>query len=115
MVWGDRRYRPRPRQRRDDQAVVSRVLGGASPPLDGWGVRELHDGRGPGTGAGHLPRKLRASGTGQEEVRPKELLPREPEHQARRLRSPGSTLPSPPPGGSLLDERADTLLGVLGQ
>ena len=38
---------------------------GAAPVLGGRRLRELHDGRGPGPGAGHLPRQLRPAGRGQ--------------------------------------------------
>ena len=54
------------------------------PLLGRRGLRELHDGRGPGAREGHLPRQLREAGRHKERVRPDQPLPRQPEHKAHR-------------------------------
>ena len=59
VVPGDRRRRPGPAQRRRDHPLDRRLLDRAAPVLGGRCLRELHDGRGPGPGAGHLRRQLR--------------------------------------------------------
>ena len=50
------------------------LLGRAAPALGRRRVRELHDGRGPGAGAGDLPRQLRAAREDQAQVRPENLF-----------------------------------------
>ena len=58
----------------------------ALPVLGGRRLRQLHDGRGPGTREGDLRPQLRAAGAGQAHVRRGQRLPGQPEHPAGRLR-----------------------------
>ncbi|CAG6397707.1 hypothetical protein SCOCK_60040 [Actinacidiphila cocklensis] len=98
VVRHHRRHRPRPGQRRRDQAVVRGLLGGAAPALDGRRVRQLHgQRREPGPRPRHLPRPLRPPRGHQADLRPGQLLPREPEHRTVRTRRPLSGGPDPVP------------------
>ena len=95
LLASDRRGRPGPSQRRRDQAMDRGLLGRHSPILSRRGVRELHDGRGPGPGASHLRRQLRPPRRDQGHLRPDQLVPDQPEHPARWLRpSTGTTRPT---------------------
>ena len=89
VVPGDRRHRPGPAQRRGDLPLDRRLLDRAAPVLGGRCLRELHDGRGPGPGAGHLRRQLRPASRGQGGLRPAERPADQPEPPAGDLRLPG--------------------------
>jgi hypothetical protein len=83
--WGcDRRRRPRPGQRRSHVPVGQGLLGGAAPDLGRRWLHQFHDDRGPGPDRGLLPQQLRPAGQGQGPVRPRQPLPRQPEHRARQ-------------------------------
>ncbi|CAK7286635.1 hypothetical protein SGPA1_40895 [Streptomyces misionensis JCM 4497] len=92
LVGRHRRHRPGPRQRRDDQGVERRLLRRPAPPLHGRRVRQLHGvRRRAGPGQGHLPRPLRPARGGEANLRPGQLLPREPERLPGRDLTPLST------------------------
>ena len=80
---GHRRRRPRPREQPAARAVGQGLLAGAPPVLVGRRLRQHDDGRGRGQREGRLSRQLRTPGPGEEEVRPREPVPGEPERQAR--------------------------------
>ena len=69
-----------PSQRHRDPRLVRRLLGRDPPLLSRGRVRQLHDGRGPGTRPRHLPCQLRPPRARQGAIRPRKHLPREPEH-----------------------------------
>ena len=82
LVAGDHRRRPGSRRRGRATRLGRRLLGGAAPLFGRRRLRELHDGRGPGTGEGDLRQQLRPPRACESDVRPGERLPRQPEHPA---------------------------------
>ena len=87
LVAGVHRRGRRPCAGGDAQGVDDRVLGGAAPVLGRRRLRQLHDGRGPGTREGDVRPQLRAAGAGQAHLRPGQRLPGQPEHRSCRLAS----------------------------
>ena len=79
---GDCRRGPRPGQQSPHHQLGQGILRCPAPLRFGRRVCQLHDG---GRGRPHprdLPRQLRSPGRHQGKVRPRQLLQREPEHQA---------------------------------
>ena len=72
-----------------DPPLERRLLRGAAPLLGRRRLREHDDGRGPGAGAGELPRQLRPPRPDQGDLRPGQPLPGQPEHPAARRRHCG--------------------------
>ena len=83
---GDRRRRHRPGERQGDHRLDDRLPRGATSVLGRRRVRQHDDGRRPGAGEGQLRRELRPARQDQGRVRSWQRLPRQPEHQAGRLR-----------------------------
>ena len=71
------------------QGLGDRVLGGAPPVRGRRRLRELHDGRGAGAGAGDVRPELRAARAGEGAVRPGQRVPGQPEHPSCRCLSSG--------------------------
>ena len=65
LVAGDHRRRPGPVERARAARLGGRLLGGAAPVLGRRRLRQLHDGRGPGAGAGDVRRQLRPAREGE--------------------------------------------------
>ena len=61
---------PDPANAQEHHPLDHRLLRRAPPVLHGRRLRELHDGRRPGTSPGDVPRELRPPGEDQGEVRP---------------------------------------------
>ena len=61
------------------------ILGGATPVLGRWCLRQLHDGRKPRPCEGNLRGQLRPAHPGESNIRPRQRLPRQPEHPTSRL------------------------------
>ena len=61
------------------------LLGGDPPALGRRRLRQLHDGRGSGARARHLPGQLRPADPDQGGLRPRQPVPRQPEHPAGGL------------------------------
>ena len=96
---GHRRRRPRPGQQRRITAWTQRLLGGPAPVLGRRRLRQLHDGRGRRS-ASRPPTATTTRGWPQikAQVRPRQPLPRQPEHRpggdrrsGQRKISPGAT------------------------
>ena len=81
LVSGGRRHRPGPGQQGNHHRVGAGLLGGVAPPLGRRRLRQHDDGGGPESRGGVLPRQLRTAGRDQEQVRPAQPVPREPEHK----------------------------------
>ena len=82
---GDRRGQPRPGGQPGDDRLGAGLLGGAASVFGRRRLRQHDDGRGgrgAGPGARRLRRQLRPPGADQGEVRPRQSLPRQPEHHA---------------------------------
>ncbi len=85
----DRRCGPRAEQRQAAQGLGHRLLGGAASHVGRWRVREHDDGRGAGADPRCLRAELRPARRDQARLRPRERLPRQPEHPTK--------LKAPPP------------------
>ena len=74
-----------PAQAQALKRLDDRVLGGAPSVCRRRGLRQLHDGRGPGTREGDLRRESRPPRAGEGAVRPGQRLPGQPKHPSGRI------------------------------
>ena len=65
---------PDPANAGPDHTVGEGLLAGPAPEFRRRGLRQLHDGRGPGSGESRLPRQLRATDPGQARYDPQNLF-----------------------------------------
>ena len=79
---GDRRHVAGPRRERREHGMGARLLRRDRAPLGGGRLRQLHGRRRPGADQGQLQGQLRPPGRRQAQVRPRQPLPPQPEHQA---------------------------------